>query len=72
MRQLQNKNPQAAQRVNDFIKNGGTPESFLQQYMGSLKPEQIQNVMPNILQNAQKMGCPENVLAKVQNMMNKK
>ena len=68
LRQLQAKNPQAFQKINSLMQSGGNPRGLLQQFIGSAKSEQIQQLM----QSAKGMGCPDSVLAEIQNMQSGK
>jgi hypothetical protein len=46
---------------------GANPQQFMQQVMGNVNPQQMQN----ILSQAKQLGVPDNVLQQVQNMNNK-
>jgi len=58
------RNPQVFQKAQSILQSNGNKEEFLQQLMGNMKPEQKEN----ILRQAQQMGCPQDILTKVQNM----
>lgn len=58
------KNPQVFQRAQSILQSNGNQEQLLQQLMGNLKPEQKENV----LKTAKNLGCPPEILTKVQNM----
>lgn len=47
------------------MQSGGNPQAILQQ-LGQANPQQMQK----IIQNARNMGCPDNILAQVQNFRN--
>lgn len=64
MGNLQNKNPQAYQKISNAMKNGVNPQEFMKQVMGGTTPQQMQNV----LTQAKQMGVPDEVLSQVQNM----
>ena len=64
MSRLQSKNPQGFQMIQQAMSNGGNPQVMLQQLKSKTQPEQMQS----ILNQAKQMGCPENILAQIQNM----
>lgn len=64
MSQLQAKNPQAFQIINNAKNSGANPQEFMKQMMNGVSPEQMQN----ILSQAKNMGVPDEVLKQVQNM----
>lgn len=64
MGQIQRKNPQMYQMVQQAIGSGNNPEQMLKEIKKNASPEQIQA----ILQQAKQYGVPENILAQVQNM----
>lgn len=64
MGNLQSKNPQAFQQINNAIKNGKNPQEFMKQIVGGATPQQMQNV----LMQAKQMGIPDEILKQVQNM----
>ena len=64
MNQLQAKNPQGFQVINQMMNSGGNPKEILQQMMGNTNPEQMQN----IIQQAKQFGVPDNILSQLQNM----
>lgn len=63
MGQLQAKNPQMFQMINQARNNGTNPQSMLKQMMGKSSPEQMQQ----ILTQAKGMGVPDNILSQIQN-----
>ena len=63
MGQMQQKNPQMVQIIQQAINSGRNPQDIIRQ-MKQENPDQLQNV----LQNAKQFGVPENVLAQIQNM----
>lgn len=67
MQQLQSRNPQAFQEVNQAINSGINPQSFLKQVMGNISPQEMQNVMTQ----AKQFGVPNEVLQQIQNGINK-
>ena len=64
MRQLQMKNPQGFNTINSLMQNNQNPQQLIQQVMGNATPEQREG----ILKQAKNMGCPDNILAQIQNM----
>jgi len=64
MGQLQSKNPQGYQMINQMMQGGGNPEAMIKQMMGNISPEQKQQV----LNQAKSYGAPSDVLSKIQNM----
>lgn len=64
MNQLQGKNPQMFQIINQAQNNGVNPQNMLKQMMGGIDTQQMQNIM----QQAKQMGCPDNILKQMQNM----
>lgn len=66
MRQMQSRNPQEFQKVNQAINNGVDPRQFAKQVFKGMD----NNQMSNILNQAKSMGCPDNVLREFQNMNN--
>lgn len=67
MNQLQMKNPQMFQLINQARNNGADPQGMLKQMIGNGNAKNFQAVM----QQAKSMGCPDVVLSQIQNM-NKK
>lgn len=64
MGNLQQKNPQMAQQINQMMSNGANPEAMLQQLLGNVNPQQMQG----IINYARGLGCPDDVLKKIQNI----
>lgn len=64
MQQLQVKNPQMFQTINQARNSGVNPQQLLKQIMGNSSNEQMQQV----LSQAKQFGVPDNVLSQVQNM----
>ena len=64
MNQLQARNPQAFQIINQARNSGTNPQEFIRQMMNGVTPEQMQNV----LTQAKNMGVPPEILNQVQNM----
>lgn len=66
MQNLQTRNPQAFNQINNAMNSGSNPQEFMQQMMknGNISPEQ----MSGVLNQAKQMGVPENVLQQVQNI----
>ena len=64
MHQLQARNPQAFQMINQARNSGTNPQEFIKQMMNGVTPEQMQNV----LTQAKNMGVPDEILNRVQNM----
>lgn len=63
MNQLQTRNPQGFQQVNQMMNSGANPQNILKQMMGGSNPQHMQIVM----QQAKEMGVPDNVLSQIQN-----
>ena len=64
MNQLQAKNPQGFQMVNQMMNSGGNPQQLLHQLVGKSSPQQLQGIM----QQAKQFGVPDNILSQLQNM----
>ena len=64
MSQLQARNPQMVQMINQARNSGTNPQDFLKQVMQNSSSSDVQNV----LLQAQQMGVPEDVLRTVQNI----
>lgn len=64
MSQLQSKNPQAYNLINQARSNGSNPEDLMKQMMGNATPQQMEQV----LTQAKQYGVPDNVLNQIQNM----
>lgn len=66
MQQLQARNPQMFQMINQARNSGANPRDFMQQMMkdGNISSEQMQNV----LTQGRNMGIPPEILNQVQNM----
>ena len=64
MSQLQARNPQMVQMINQAKNSGTNPQDFLKQVMQNSSSSDVQNV----LLQAQQMGVPEEVLKTVQNI----
>lgn len=64
MQQLQTKNPQAFQLINQARNSGTDPQQFLKQIIGNSSPQDMQRV----LQMGKQMGVPDDVLTQIQNM----
>lgn len=64
MSQLQARNPQMVQMINQARNDGTNPQEFLKQVMQNSSSSDVQNV----LLQAQQMGVPEDVLRTVQNI----
>lgn len=64
MSQLQRKNPNGFNVMNNLLKNGGNPDSFMKQLLGNMSSEQKQM----ILNQAKSYGCPDEFLSNLQNM----
>ena len=64
MPQLQNKNPQMFQTINQAMQNNANPQMVLKQMMSNFNPQQMEQVM----NQAKQYGVPDNILNQVQNM----
>jgi hypothetical protein len=64
MNMLKNRNPQGYSQLNQMMQSGANPQQILQQMIGKVSPEQMQNVM----QMGKQFGVPDDVLNKIQNM----
>lgn len=64
MNQIQAKNPQGFNLVNQMMNSGSNPQQLLKQMMGNVNPQQLQGIM----QQAKQYGVPDNILSQLQNM----
>jgi len=64
MSQLQVKNPQGFQVIQNLMNNNGNPEQLVNQLIGNATPEQ----RTSILKQAKQYGVPDNILSKIQNI----
>ena len=64
MRQLQGKNSQGFQELQSMMNMGKNPEPYVKQIVTKLNSQQKQAFFGNL----QKMGCPNEILSKLQNM----
>ena len=64
MEQLQTKNPQAFQMINQAKNSGANPQQLIKQLVGNVNPQQMQQV----LNQAKQMGVPDVILSQVQNI----
>lgn len=64
MQQLQTRNPQAFQMLNQARNSGTNPQQFLKQIMSNSNNQDIQQV----LQMGRQFGIPDEVLTQIQNM----
>ena len=64
MGQLQTRNPQMVNQINQAMQNGTNPQSLMKQMMGNMDNNQIQNAM----KQAKQFGVPDNILSQVQNI----
>ena len=58
------KMPQNFQTINALMQNKNNPQDLVNQIMGSINPEQKQN----LLSQMKSYGCPNELLSKLQNM----
>lgn len=63
MGQLQVKNPQVANQINQAMQSGANPQALMKQMMGNMDNNQIQNAMTQ----AKQYGVPDNILQQMQN-----
>ena len=56
--------PKNFQTINALMQNNGNPQDLVNQIMGSINPEQKQN----LLNQMKSYGCPNELLSKLQNM----
>lgn len=63
MTQLQSKNPQMANQIQQAMNNGTNPQMLMKQMMGNMNNTQMQGV----LNQARQMGVPDEVLNQIQN-----
>lgn len=63
MGQLQAKNPQAYQMINQAKNSGANPQALLKQMMNNMDNNQIQQVM----NQAKGYGVPDSILQQMQN-----
>lgn len=64
MGQLQSRNPQMANQINQAMNSGANPQELMKQMMGNMNNTQIQNA----LNQARQIGVPDNILNQMQNM----
>lgn len=64
MKQLQGINIKGFQEVQNMMNMGKNPEPFVKQMVTNMKPEEKHVFFTNL----QKIGCPNNVLSRLQNM----
>ena len=64
MNQMKVKMPQNYQTINALKQNKNKPQDLVNQIMGSINPEQKQN----LLNQMKSYGCPNELLSKLQNM----
>lgn len=64
MGQLQSRNPQMANQIQQAMNNGTNPQMLMKQMMGNVDNQQMQQVMTQ----ARNMGVPDNILKQMQNM----
>ena len=62
--QLQARNPQMANQINQAMQNGTNPKNLMKQMLGNSNNEQIQQVITQ----AKQFGCPDEVLNQLQNL----
>lgn len=63
MGNLQSRNPQLANQINNAMQSGADPRQFMKQFVGNTNPQQMQQV----LQQARQFGVPNEILNQVQN-----
>ena len=63
MTQLQSKNPQMANQIQQSMNNGTNPQMLMKQMMGNMNNNQMQAV----LNQARQMGVPDEILNQIQN-----
>ena len=66
MKQVQIRNPQMFQMLEQAQKNQSNPMDLLKQVTGNYTPEQ----MKNFYSVAQYMGCPNDILSQIQSQLN--
>ena len=64
MRQLQSKNLQGFQQVQNMMSMGQNPEPYIKQALGNMNDEQKQAFFKQL----DGYGCPKKILSKLQNM----
>ena len=64
MSQMKVKLPQSFQVAQNLMQNKNNPQDLVNQIMGSISPEQKQNLLNQMKQ----YGCPNDLLSKLQNM----
>lgn len=64
MTQLQSKNPQAFQLINQARNSGANPQMLMKQMMSNID----KNSMQQVLTQAKQFGVPDNVLQQIQNI----
>jgi hypothetical protein len=63
MQQLQARNPQSYQMINNAMQSGGNPQAMLQQMLSNATPDQRQQLFGQ----AKNIGVPEDILKQLQN-----
>lgn len=64
MGQLQSRNPQMANQINQAMNSGVNPQALMKQMMGNMDNTQIQNA----INQAKQIGVPNNILKQMQNI----
>ena len=64
MSQMKVKLPRNFQIAQNLMQNKNNPQDLVNQIMGSISPEQKQN----LLNQMKSYGCPDNILSQLQNM----
>lgn len=64
MGQLQSRNPQMANQINQAMNSGVNPQALMKQMMGNMDNTQIQNA----INQAKQIGVPDKILKQMQNI----
>lgn len=64
MRQLQGKNANGYQQVQNMMNIGQNPEPYIKQVLSNMQPEQKQALFKQL----NNYNCPKEILSKIQNM----
>lgn len=64
MQEVQSKNPQAFQMINQAMSSGANPQNLMKQAIGNATPQQMQGIM----EQAKQLGVPDQILQQIQNI----
>lgn len=64
MQEVQSKNPQAFQMINQAMSSGANPQNLMKQAIDNATPQQMQGIM----EQAKQLGVPDQILQQIQNI----